>query len=98
MAIKMEEYIVNGRTFVRTYSDAHRYVVGGVPEGMYIEAIDPVEFGRTYTEGDIMPDDGDDATEEEQALTRYINEHTGASNPDLVSAAETLIKITITEE
>jgi hypothetical protein len=29
---------------------------------------------------------------DEQALTRYANELTGADDPDLVSAAETLIK------
>ena len=34
----------------------------------------------------------------EEALTYYINEQTGANDPDLVSAAETLIKNTITED
>ena len=29
---------------------------------------------------------------EEESLTRYANELTGADDPDLVSAAETLIK------
>ena len=46
---------VNGRDFVRTYSNSGRYVVrDGVS---YSEACDPAEFGRTYTEGDLMPDD-----------------------------------------
>ncbi len=55
MAIKTETYELNGRQFVRTYSDAHRYVVGGSPEGQYAEANDPAEFGRTYTEGELIP-------------------------------------------
>lgn len=53
--IKTETYTLNGRQFVKTYSDAGRYVVGGSPEGNYEEANDPAEFGRTYTEGDLMP-------------------------------------------
>lgn len=53
--IVTETYELNGRQFVRTYSDANRYVVrDGVA---YSEANDPAEFGRTYTEGDIMPQD-----------------------------------------
>lgn len=57
MAIKQTHFDVNGREFVRTYSDAGRYVVGGNPEGAYAEALDPAELGRTYTEGDLMPED-----------------------------------------
>ena len=46
-----------------------------------------------YTEGDLIPDEEQpDRTAEEQALTRYANELTGQNDPDLVSAAETLIK------
>ena len=41
---------VDGVELVRTYSDSGKYVVrDGVA---YEEAIDPVEFGRVYTEGD----------------------------------------------
>lgn len=55
MAIKTEHFDVNGRDFIRTYSDAGRYVVrDGVS---YSEACDPAEFGRTYTEGELMPED-----------------------------------------
>lgn len=51
--IKTETYTINGVSFVRTYSDANRYVVrDGIS---YEEACDPVEFGRTYTEGDPIP-------------------------------------------
>ena len=89
--IRTETITIGGKQFVRTYSDAHRYVVGGVPEGEYAEAIDPAELGRTYTEGDIMPDDDDEVTEEERSLTRYANELMGENEPDLVSATESLI-------
>ena len=63
MAIVQEHFDVNGHDFVRTYSDAGRYVVGGVPEGEYSEACDPAEFGRTYVEGDLMPQDESSAEE-----------------------------------
>lgn len=46
--IKTEELIINGKLFVRTRSDSG-YMIER--EGVrYSEAIDPVEFGRTYTE------------------------------------------------
>ena len=35
---------------------------------------------------------------EEEALTRYANELTGANDPDLISAAETLITERIKED
>ena len=35
---------------------------------------------------------------DEEALTRYANELTGASDPDLISAAETLLEQRIKEE
>ena len=57
MAIVTETYEINGRRFVRTWSDAGRYVVGGVPEGAYAEANDPADANRTYTEGELMPED-----------------------------------------
>lgn len=94
-----ERFTINGREFIRTYSDAGRYVVGGSPEGQYSEAIDPAEFGRVYTEGELMPpEEQPDRTEEEQALTRYANSLTGANDPDLISAAETLLTERIKEE
>lgn len=51
--IIQERFTINGREFIRTYSDAGRYVVRDGAE--YSEACDPAEFGRTYTEGDLMP-------------------------------------------
>lgn len=51
--IVQEHFDVEGRDFIRTYSDANRYVVrDGVS---YEEANDPAEFGRQYTEGDPLP-------------------------------------------
>jgi hypothetical protein len=50
--IKTDELIINGKVFIRTYSDEGRYVVrDGVS---YSEAIDPADQGRTYTEGDVL--------------------------------------------
>lgn len=57
-----ETYMLNGREFTRTYSDANRYVVRDGIE--YSEANDPSEFGRTYTEGDIM----DESTEADEIV------------------------------
>lgn len=53
--IVQEHFDVNGRDFIRTTSDAGRYVVrDGIS---YSEACDPAEFGRAYTEGELMPDE-----------------------------------------
>ena len=52
--IKTEAMTIGTTAFIRTYSDAGRYVVR---EGVeYSEAIDPAELGRTYTEGDLIED------------------------------------------
>ena len=57
MAIVTETFYINNTEFTRTYSNANRYVVrDGVS---YSEACDPAEFGRTYTEGELMPLDED---------------------------------------
>ena len=63
--IVTETFEINGRQFVRTYSDRGLMIHGGVPEGDYSEACDPAEFGRTYTETDIPVDD--DTTVEDKA-------------------------------
>ena len=88
--IVQEYYMVGERQFVRTYSDANRYVVGGVPEGEYTEANDPVDVGRTYIEGGII---SGEENEEDKALTRYSNELTGGNAENLQEATETLIRI-----
>lgn len=51
--IILEHIDVKGRDFIRTVSSVGRYVVRDGEE--YSEACDPAEFGRTYTEGDLMP-------------------------------------------
>lgn len=53
--IVTENFKVGERDFIRTYSNSGRYVVRDGIE--YSEACDPAEFGRQYTEGDLMPDD-----------------------------------------
>lgn len=47
---------------VKTYSDLGMKIHGGMPEGDYDEAYDPVDSGRTYVETDIPIED---ATAEE---------------------------------
>ena len=59
--IVQEHFIVGDRDFIRTYSDANRFVVRDGVE--YSEACDPAELGRTYTEGDVMPVDEGEAQE-----------------------------------
>lgn len=59
--IVQEHFDVNGRDFIRTTSDADRFVVRDGVE--YSEACDPAELGRTYTEGDVMPVDEGEAQE-----------------------------------
>ena len=61
--IVQETYELNGRQFVRTFSDDGRYVVGGNPEGEYVEANDPAEANRVYTEGGLIPADEGEAQE-----------------------------------
>ena len=48
--IKTENMAINGKAFVKTYSDSG-YMIER--DGIrYSEAIDPAEYGRTYTETD----------------------------------------------
>lgn len=66
--IKTENMTINGKSFIRTYSDSG-YMVER--DGIrYSEAIDPAEFDRQYTET-VEPIEGetDEATE-----TDYQNE------------------------
>jgi hypothetical protein len=59
--ILQEHFEIDGRDFIRTYSNSGRYVVRDGVE--YSEACDPSEFGRTYTEGDLIPDEERDMEE-----------------------------------
>ena len=61
--IIQEEIEISGREFIKTYSDKGVFIRGGVPEGLYAEAIDPKELGRVYVETDEpipQPEDDED--------------------------------------
>ena len=59
--IVTEDLTINGRAFVKTYSDIGMMVErDGV---RYSEAIDPAEFGRQYTETDKPIEATEEATE-----------------------------------
>lgn len=55
--IVQEQFEINGRQFIRTYSDSGRYVVGGEPYGEYSESCDPADAGRAFVEGREIPTD-----------------------------------------
>lgn len=63
--IKTEKLTINGKVFVRTYSDS-RFMVerDGV---RYSEAVDPEELGRTYTETDEPAEPLDETADKAQA-------------------------------
>lgn len=58
--IKTENMTINGKSFVKTFSDSGYMVERD--NIRYSEAIDPAEFNRQYTETD-EPIEGDEATE-----------------------------------
>ena len=67
--IVTETFYVGEREFTRTYSDANRFVVRDGIE--YSEACDPSEYGRVYTEGNIMPADETDGSETQDKAEAY---------------------------
>lgn len=74
MAIVTETYELNGRQFVRTYSDKGVLIHGGVPEGDYDEANDPAEFGRTYTETNTPIDGSGETGDKAEAFDILMGE------------------------
>lgn len=68
--IVQEYFTSNGRNYIRTYSDAHRYVVRDGEA--YSEANDPAEFNRTYIEGELIPINEDNSTSEAEELLNII--------------------------
>lgn len=56
--IRTENITINGKEFIRTYSD-NGYMVerDGV---QYDEAVDPIGLGRTYTETDVRSESSND--------------------------------------
>lgn len=69
MAIQTETYELNGRSFIRTYSDRGMLIHGGMPEADYDEANDPAELNRTYVETNIPIGGESDAEEIVDILT-----------------------------
>ena len=66
--IKTEQLTINNKQFTKTYSDQNMMIErDGV---QYSEAIDPSEFGRTYTETDI-PVEAEATTETEQKAAAF---------------------------
>ena len=63
-----EQITINDRQFTKTYSDSG-YMVER-ENVQYSEAIDPAEFGRTYTETDI-PIEGEGASDTEQKAAAF---------------------------
>lgn len=72
--IKTENLTINGREFVKTYSDAGFYIHGGSPEGDYAEAIDPADLNRTYTETNIPIEEEPTAEEKAEAYDILMGE------------------------
>lgn len=67
--ITTENMTINGRVLIRTYSDSgYRIERDGV---RYDEAVDPAEFGRTYTETDERIPDDDGMSENEEKAMAY---------------------------
>ena len=63
-------------------------IPGDAPEGWYYEKTYTEDGGKIIQGWNLVQDE----ITEEIALTRYANEVTGADDPDLMSAAETMIK------
>lgn len=74
MAIIQEFFDVNGHQFIRTYSNSGRYIIGGEPYGEYPEACDPAEFGRTYIEGDLIPNDEQEIQDKAEAYDILVGD------------------------
>lgn len=58
---------------VKTYSDRGVLIHGGMPEGDYAEAIDPIDMQRIYTETDI-PIEEEDEPEAQEILDIILGE------------------------
>lgn len=67
--IFVETITINGRQYVKTYSDTY-YVTRDGAE--YAEAIDPVDSGRTYTESATPLEQRDATPEDYEAALREM--------------------------
>ena len=79
MAVVYEDL---GGGIVKAYSDAGMMIHGGFPEGNYVEAVDPADKHRTYTETDIpvpepepdvLPDPEQGATEQDGSAALHAD-------------------------
>ena len=66
--IVTEQITINDRQFTKTYSDSGYMIERDGAQ--YSEAIDPAEFGRTYTETDI-PIEGEPISDTEQKAAAF---------------------------
>lgn len=60
-----ENITIDGRSFVRVYSNIGVKIHGSPPEGDYDEAVYPAEFTRTFTETDIPIEEKEEMSKEE---------------------------------
>lgn len=65
--IVTETLMYGNRAITHTYSDENRYVVRD--NISYVDAYDPAEFNRTYTEGELIPKEEVPSTPQEQELS-----------------------------
>lgn len=63
-----ETITINGREFIKNYSDAGYLIQKEGTEEIYSEAIDPIDSGRTYVETDKLIDGTDDEINGEDFL------------------------------
>lgn len=99
----MRIYIENGIRIIE--ADSGAFITNGesYSEKVYLgkNASESAWRDATATEKaewEAMQNEPRDEQAESEALTRYANELTGANDPDLISAAETLITDRIKEE
>ena len=73
-----EQITINNRQFTKTYSDSGFMVERDGAQ--YSEAIDPAEFGRTYTETDIpIEGEGESEVEQKAAAFDYLTGRSGGN-------------------
>lgn len=90
---------IDGKSYTTYNPTDEMLAAAGWLTVVYTDPPDPIEgyhYEPTYTEGsgEILQEWVlvQDEITEESALVRYANEITGAEDPDLISAAETMLK------
>lgn len=74
--IKTEQLTINNKQFTKSYSDSGYMIErDGV---QYSEAIDPSEYGRTYTETDV-PIEGESEDKQKAAAFDYLTGRSGGN-------------------